>query len=349
LEASAKGFGMRFGSSKNVFLILLLSLAISGYYFVSTSHIGGGKASGVSQIQTYEEQSGQNFSLHYWVEVSVNYVDYSNGYASLALWGHVEDSTYPNATSVTIIFDGDDSVLLKCDSSGGRTYDGYLQVDKWPLKGQGEMYPFDSYKLRFYISDQFYFIRNQTLELLYPNATFDKNILLRNIELLEPESQFYNAEFFVEVHRDSMMPFLQLLLPIVFCFFIIGGSVLIPRKELNSRLTLYLSLFVFFPIFLLAIQSFLPHRTSLSIIEILLVDALSTNALLTVISMIRLGDHWGKILDLTGTLVSMGLFALFYETVLTAQINVSTIAIFVIGEVGLAFGLIIELLQRKKS
>lgn len=264
------------------------------------------------------------------------------------MWVTIRNCTFQNATAITICFTGDVSILIKCDNWGSGYYSGHT-IDNWPLRGAGEVYPFDSYTLLFVVSRQFYFHEEQSLQLLYPNATLERSMLLRNIEVLTPSSEFENSRFMIRVQRDSSVPFLQLLLPVVICFFMLGGSTLIPRLEIGNRLRVYLSLFVFAPTFLIAIQTFLPSRSFLSIPEILLVSILTSNGLFAFSSMIPFNEAKGKVLDFIATILSMSVLAWFCYSLLLIQQGIAIVGIFLIAELGFMSGFIIRILSHPRN
>ncbi|MCD6446423.1 hypothetical protein J7L49_06535 [Candidatus Bathyarchaeota archaeon] len=280
------------------------------------------------------EDKFENISFHFTIEVYVESINYAQKRAAVTIWASIRNCSYPNATAITIIFDGDASAFVKCERFGFDYYWGHTYVDNWPLKGAGELYPFDSYTLRFVISRQFYFEENQILQTFYPNATFDISLSSPNIEPLVPYSKYEAARFIIRVQRNSILPILQFLLPILLCFFIIGGSSFIPRSKLGDRLRVYLSLFVFGPTFLLAIQNFLPQRSSLCIPEIFIVSVLIGTALSAFSSMIPIEKSKEKTLDLVTILCSMGALLLLYWKVLSMRISLDTIFLFLIAEIG---------------
>lgn len=328
-----------FGTIKRSFVILFAMLIV-----FSLSLFTQLRASGLNNWLPKE-----SVSFRYYVDVYVGDVDYRNARASVSLYVHILDCNYPNVTSITVIFEGDAYILVRCTRLSKGEYSGFSETVQWPLQGKGELYPFDDYFLRFVIASGFYFHKDDGIEYLHPNATIDESLLLRNIELLTPASEFENARFIVRIQRNSILPFLQMVLPTIFCFFVLGGSMLIHREKLSSRLTVYLSLFVFAPTFLIAIQPFLPYRNSLSIVEILLVSNLAIDAVFTFTSMIPSRVSWGRKIDFATTLFSTFLFGLFYGSIFQALTNTYVITIFMTCEIGLLSWLIVILISQKLS
>jgi hypothetical protein len=296
-----------------------------------------------------ENLPGRDIDLSYDIRVFVDSIDYGRKTASVYVSATVECST--NATEIGINLEGDAYGIIMCQLGGYNTFYGDKKFDDWPLRGAGETYPFDTYVLRGFISRQFYFVENQTAQIFYPNATFNTRFLIldRKMELQDPDSYFTNAQFIIRLDRDSSLQAIQLMVPVMFSFFVLGASVLIERAKMNERLSVYLALFFFAPTFLLATQSFLPNRSSLSIPEILIIGMIAATAFSAISTMVPSSKNNGRRLDILATMLSSILLFLLYYPVLELQASLQTIAILMFAEVGLASGVIIRRMLASKT
>ncbi len=87
--------------------------------------------------------------------------------------------------------------------------------------------------------------------------------------------------------------FLEFIVPIIACYYLLGATLMLdPKKQLNERLVIYVALFVFVPTFLLAIQNYLPYRSSLSFPELLLTNLIIGNAIFGVFSIVGKRKGW---------------------------------------------------------
>ena len=295
----------------------------------------------------YAHELPEDISFDFSVTIYVGTLDFSKKKASLSIYITIRKCTYPNATVITVIFEGDAYPFVKCANIGEGAYYGTEAID-WPLFGFGESYPFDSYKLQFKISRSFYFEERNHIHFLKPNATLLEVYSPWGVKTVEPSSEFYIAEFFIDIERSSFMPFYQLLLPILLCCFMLGGSLIIDRGKLAIRMRVYLSLFVFAPTFLFAIQSYLPYRLSLCIPEILLVSVLSSTAIFSFSSMIPLENTMtavAGILDFLAQIVSIVLLIILFQGVLPLKDSLEIPAVLIVAIVGFSTGMILRFLR----
>jgi hypothetical protein len=218
---------------------------------------------------------------------------------------------------------------------------GWSQTVEWLLRGNGEAYPFDSYILNFTISPGFEWKRQDSwgrfplsyhlcisAVVLYGSQQY----VLRNIwETLEGKG--YNLPVEIEtsngctvrVQRLSIMPFCQTLLPILACYFFLGGSMFVASSKLDSRLRIYLPLFLFSPAFFLSIQTFLPYRSSLSIPEFLLTNLIISTATFGLFSMISSSISSVKIstlMDILAAVLSVIISLWLFQIFLAEKSNV---------------------------
>lgn len=228
---------------------------------------------------------------------------------------HLEVSNFPHNASFLILWivggsDGYSSAArIVCTRSElSRTYVGNNRT-VWRIYGNGEAFPFDSYEAKFEIAPYFsYGADNRTVEVfqeLDPDAygnffiwqkvwfTGEYEDLListwktgENAEV--PSEKTNSQEVIVRLERIPEKYFLQFVLPIVACYFLLGSSVLIRRKKdyIHKRLRVYLPMFFFAPSFFFAIQNFLPHRSSLSLPEALLTNLVISCAVFAFFSMV---------------------------------------------------------------
>jgi hypothetical protein len=87
--------------------------------------------------------------------------------------------------------------------------------------------------------------------------------------------------------NTTVVALLQFIIPIFACYYLLGSSLMLKSEnQISERLTIYIALFVFIPTFFLAIQQFLPYRSSLSFPEFLLVNLLLSTSILGIFSII---------------------------------------------------------------
>jgi hypothetical protein len=200
---------------------------------------------------------------------------------------------------------------------------------RWYLDGIGEAYPFDSYFLHFEFSQtsgSTTVISNETRVILYTAET------IRDWDASISLIQDYKLN--ICLSRKPLIPFLQFLLPIIACYYLLGATLLLDIKEkLNERLGVYLSLFIFAPTFMFAIQQFLPLRLSLALPEFLLTNLLVSNAVFGICSMIgnrttantyyKIRENTIEGLNFASSVLSLIIFLILYLPTLFGRINVS--------------------------
>jgi hypothetical protein len=152
-------------------------------------------------------------------------------------------------------------------------FEGKSNSTMWPFYGMGELFPFEGYRLFFYVFSRD--VKNLTLGNYSVRIIGDQ---LLN-EWSADKSGYVKTErigetfFAALIERNSWKFLFTIILPVVFCFYFLMTSLLLPN---NERLkTCYLPLFIFTPTFLIAIQPFLPPRSLLSLPEALLTNLLS--------------------------------------------------------------------------
>lgn len=203
-----------------------------------------------------------------------------------------------NATQVNAIINGTGGteVAFQCKTNGDQMYSAESNITTWFLIGYGESYPFDSYEMYFNLKvESVHFLSDNSSYRVDSNDVF--NLTRNEIFIPDPERRFLRdtwwittsahspTSFIVNVQRNWQPPTLKLILPIIACFYFLGGTMFISRKDLQSRMTAYISLFVFAPVFLMTIQNYLPYRSSLCLPEVLLTLLLTSTATYAVFSM----------------------------------------------------------------
>jgi len=221
-------------------------------------------------------------------------------------------------------------------------YFGNSKIIKWYLLGWGDSYPFDSYELEFIIGPTFsYQIGNATEAVFrthdYPegsgNASFNvsvvseaatiygekQEIIIRDWKTRAnaiPISSYLKEGFLFEVKRKPLIPFLEFVLPIEVCYYLLGASMFLDRQKPADRLRVYITLFIFSSSFFFSIHNFLPPRTSLSIPEFLLINLITSSAIIAVVSLIPTRSELrGELLDSFSLLISSMVFLFIYSSV----------------------------------
>mgnify|MGYP001110048343 CR=1 FL=1 len=182
-----------------------------------------------------------------------------------------------------------------------RRYYGTLEKVLCPIAGLGEYFPFDAYNVTFLLWQPTYTsLDNQTgwLDLVVKEEWCDW-ILERELDpTWTPSAGPLSVEDYwgmifpdfclvtFKINRKPILPFFQFLLPVMLCYFFLGGSHLISANNLDTRLRVYMSLFVFSPGFLLAIQNYMPRRFTFTIPEFLLTSLVVFTSVYGFVSML---------------------------------------------------------------
>jgi hypothetical protein len=205
-----------------------------------------------------------------------------------------------NESSASLLITGAGEAWILCNqtspSFGRWNYQGESDQTTWLLDGIGETFPFDSYILRFDVHAIDYVGMNFTLASAEHQAFFvgakaySLNDLWYTNSSLIPISSISSSELDFSITRSGgtvIVYFLEFLAPIIACYYLLGSTLMLNLKEhLNERLWVHVSLFVFVPIFLIAIRDFLPYRSTLSFPELLLVNLVLSNALFAIFSIV---------------------------------------------------------------
>jgi len=247
-----------------------------------------------------------------------------------------------NATGVEFFIEGGGSIKISCERVNDTSfYKGESAHILWKIYGIGEAYPFDSYIMKFIIRrDQIWYIKeNERYKL--ENVNFSISQARSHVRFMglyteylegmwttdenyELPTKYRSNELIVTLERKSETPFLQIIFPIILCYVFLGVSLFLDAEsKLTERLAIYIALFVFTPSFLLAIQDFLPLRSSLSIPEFLLTNLIISTALFGIFSIIHpiLKDkRHPYLLDVSALIIAIfsyvSLYLTFFRTIL---------------------------------
>lgn len=195
------------------------------------------------------------------------------------------------------------------------------------ISGKGEAFPFDNYTLTIPVTLSHGLFSFDRDVYVYDLSTVNHSIYFSGpeSESLEDNWKTYNRDLPVKTTKDTIsidfirnddkivLYLLEFAIPIVACYFLVGASLLLKPESLSERLRIYVSIFLFCPSFLFAIQSYLPYHTSFTFPEFLLVNLIITTSILGIFSTvgnvknqykntkkpnnfkIRTWDFWGTI------------------------------------------------------
>jgi len=295
-----------------------------------------------------------------------------------------ELSSFPiNASSIEFeIIGGPESTFGVYGSSARikllRLFDGWYYGGcggtEWCTLGTGDSYPFDSYELEFNIRSPIkYDIDNETKMIWRSmdepkgsinaffniSVSYDAAIIIENIEVISRTWKIYDSEIFygkipvshyleegfvIEIKRKSLIPFLEFILPIEVCYYLLGTSLFIDRRKPADRLRIYVSLFIFSSTFIFSIRDFLPPRNILSLPELLLINLITSSAIIAIFSLISIRfDRHGEWLDNISILISSIIFFYIYYLV-HWDIREETFLLFIFSLIGLSFSKLINIL-----
>jgi len=275
-------------------------------------------------------------------------IDHTQKLVQLELVVFIDDFPY-NESKVNVWIIGAGDTIVQCNNTGPKTDDtwyfqGESKQETWLLEGMGENFPFDSYNLRFEVYIVDFINQNFTLSSEEHQASFTgpKTYSLKDLWRTEggliPIRYTHSDEisFVIERNPDTIkIAILQLLLPIIGCYYLLGATLILdPKDKLAERLRIHLSLFVFAPTFLIAIQKFLPYRSSLAFPEFLLVNLIVSNTIFGIFSIFGNQRSSSKQrtarsrLDLVASGLSLIVFMAIYFFTLFGRINMLTSLVF---------------------
>jgi hypothetical protein len=255
------------------------------------------KANAPSQSQTVDELTSVRLTIH------IFDIDQAQKTVQLQIVVFLDDFPY-NESSVTLSIIGAGEARIVCNQTGpsfGRwAYQGESAQTTWLLDGIGETFPFDSYILRFHVQPIDYVGNNFTLASAQHEAFFAgpkvyslKDLWQTNSNSIPnsiPISGLSSNELDFSITRSSgvlSIYILEFLVPTIACYYLLGSTLMLdPKKHLGERLRVYVSLFVFVPVFIITVRNFLPYRSTLSFPELLLVNLVLSNAIFAIFSIV---------------------------------------------------------------
>lgn len=288
------------------------------------------------------------------VEARVLDIDQKTARSTISIFiklGPLPYQFHETAIQVQILGGGD--MMLTCEETARDSYGKYFEGNSsgsWYLIGAGELYPFDYYHLKFEV-DPFIdmsFTMNEILPIFHGQKqrslsdTWETTDTINELPYHVSENE--GLELTVALKRRWGVPFLAFVLPVVLCYYFLGASLFMdPESRMREIRVVYLSLFVFVPMFFIGIQGFLPYRSLLSIPEILLTNLITSIALMGIFAMLSeyrkhviLGDK--KLpLEWIGLILAILLFIGYYNylllPILFQSMSIETILtfLFVIG------------------
>ncbi|MCJ7423418.1 hypothetical protein MUP01_04015 [Candidatus Bathyarchaeota archaeon] len=302
------------------------------------------KASAPSQDQTVDELTRVRLVIY------IFDIDQTQKTVQLQTFVFLDGFPY-NKPNVSVLITGAGEAWILCNRTeqtlGGWYYQGESAQATWLLDGIGETFPFDSYILRFDVRYMEYVNTNFTLASTGHHAFFNgtkayslNDLWYTNSNLI-PTSSISSKELSFSITRSSgtiTIYFLEFLAPIIACYYLLGSTLMLDlKKHLSERLWVHVSLFVFVPLFLLAIRDFLPYRSTLSFPEFLLVNLVLSNAIFAIFSIvgrmkaapvvpqiIRLYRHEPSLSgwDAAGLFLSVLFFVVTYAFTIMRKVNI---------------------------
>ena len=147
-------------------------------------------------------------------------------------------------------------------------YSGESDITKWYLLGAGDYFPYDNYELEFYLPPIFSYVSNESTSVLVYGGFRDLDITFElkisdtfamlegdKIETLSREWKETDAGYLplhehekgrirVQLSRKPLISFIEFILPIIACYFLLGASFFISRNKLSNRLRVYITIFI---------------------------------------------------------------------------------------------------------
>lgn len=273
-----------------------------------------------------QTQIAQQIPVDVSMFVRVFDVNPSQRIASVNFFVYVSNCS-ENVSSLDVQVFGGGVASVTCNNTGKQTdgwsYSGESEETTWFLEGYGETYPFDSYVLRFAVLGNFGFFygfdpfsevpppyfnfslsstgtsaffagpKAMSLEDLWGSGKSQIPLNWGSARISENKT---TTEMRFRIQRSSDALFtalLEFLVPIIACYLLLVSTLMLdPKENLNERIAVYIALFVFVPTFLIAIQSYLPYRSSLSFLELLLTNLVISTTVFGVFSIVGKQKDW---------------------------------------------------------
>jgi len=204
-----------------------------------------------------------------------------------------------------------DNVKIKCNQANeDGTFVGSSGMISWTLGGElgkGEYFPFEEYELVFRLANILpgpFDMTKVEYNMLYSFVYFEgpkKTLLVQIFQVTSNHRKLLDTALSGNLTAISYLSrklggapfhlpslFWPLIAPTLACLYLLVSTLLLTGDNaLGNRLRVYVSLFIFAPSFLMAIQGYLPLRASLSIPEVLLENLLISTAVFTILSLLN--------------------------------------------------------------
>lgn len=232
--------------------------------------------SNIIVFPVYSQEPKEPEQLEFSLFLKIREVNLNQAFVKIDITLQVRNFT-KNASSLDLLMDtGFSQIHINC--TGNRyLFQGELQNITWKIDGYGELFPYDSYSINFQFHPFLHYAFNQTVFVSDP-WTYSINSNDTQIQFSGVNAPRLNDEWdlyysvptgdYLEVYllHDTSNKSLLFIFPTVLilflCFF---GLVL--TKNISIRATLYSATLLFTPMFIFAMQDFIPPRNSLSLAE----------------------------------------------------------------------------------
>lgn len=353
-ETSQENFNM---NKKTLLLIIILACILISFTLCS-----------ISPTAKCENDSTQ---LNVFITISISDVNLQNhtivadvdslridGIKPLTVGGTPQE---PN--NITVMLDDINHDLINLNSYhnyGNDTYGavGEIKNTIWYLYSRGEAYPYDINlaNFRLYSNNLIYSINgtdygsstefNYTYKIENSQVSFSG---LNNIDLegtWEKIIQYNGQQLDVYLVRNASLPSFIIMLPI---FWLLVLIIVIPNlcEEREIKIPIYSTILVFLPIFLFAIQGFIPPRSSPSIPEFLIILMMFMTISMIFVSLRELKKRDLFFLEMAVYLIALIFFTMlvFSSFSFVFSISLSIQLIFFTTEALLLAGMIPRVLQ----
>ena len=255
--------------------IFLLSVVLVFVLFlVYTPSCNGENEHGTFDLTMYVSITQVNLENH---TVLANIDLDITGVSSIEIGGvqQVPDTVYVTFDDINL--DKTNCSLSHNLGNGTYTYSCSLQGKYWYLYSYGELYPFDLNYVAFKLYPTLSYEINNTVygfdypisfNVIYQQVQFSglSKVDLENAWQIAPTID--DGQTTVSLLRGEYISQFLIVIPLLGFLALVSCSVIFTNNK-NHRLQLYSSVLVFAPVFLFAIQDFIPPRSSLSVAEFL--------------------------------------------------------------------------------
>jgi hypothetical protein len=271
-----------------VTLIVIISLFTFSYYIISTNNQSIDITKQLS-LMCYIDIKSVDLQNHT-AFATFNIEIY--GIQNLTLAGA---SKAPNITCLQVSDSYNDELnctLAHDYGNGTYSYEGTLQDKNWYLYSMGEGYPYDPNFIQFnvlhldfiidntkYAANEF---ENYSFKFLNPQVKFVGQNYIDLTANWQIENRIKGETLDVMFNRNTMIASLIIIAPIAWLLIVVTMAPAL-IEDRKTKIEVYSAIVVFSPMFIFAIQTFLPPRSAPSIAEFLTVILLllATSFLLT--------------------------------------------------------------------